>query len=564
MKKSIKITSMAMALALSVSTAVGLVGCNKQPEDTADALDIYILHKGNGVQWCYDMADAFIAEDWVKEKYPNLTINPIVTNDIESYGSGQLNAGEGRNRFDLMFVHLDGQTYAAQGELEDLTQSVYYSTVPGEEQLYIAKHNDSYTFMNRYIDTTNANAEAYYQTTWNHGMNSFVYNETLLTELGYEVPNTTDEFLKICDEVLNRTESQVNGSTYKHSYTIRQAENGYWNYTFPIFWAQYEGIAEYTNFWKGIVDGRYSREIFQQDGIEKSLEFLETALDYETGYFYTGSRADNFMAGQTAFLLGEGIFHSNGDWFDNEMRSVIQKIQAGELSGLGNVTPSQAEAAKNYVFKIMRTPIISALGTKLGIDDATLSAIVEYVDDETGTIAQPVIAVGSNGLTSTGYTADEVIAAVTEARTVVHSLGPKHAGIIPSYAKCKGPAIDFLRFMATDKAQEIYMRATGGSCLPFEYNVKEENPTLYNDMTPFHQAKLDYFCSSKYDVYTLPDDGAFPLAQYGGVTATVDVQYYTTFTTRGNTKTAAQFVADTVNYWSQSKFEEALATAGLN
>lgn len=557
MKKSTKIMSIAMGLALGMS---GLAACNQQPTDQADVLDIYILHKGNGVQWCYDMADAFVKETWVKEKYPNLTISPIVTNDIESYGSGQLNAGEGRNRFDLMFVHLDGQTYAAQGELEDLTQSVYYEKVPGEDIRYIDKHNDSYTFINRYIDTTNPDKEAYYQTTWNHGMDSFVYNETLLTALGYDVPNTTDEFIKICDEVLHRTTDQVNASAYKHSYTIRQAENGYWNYTFPVFWAQYEGIEGYTNFWNGIgPEGNYSHEIFYQKGILESLKFLETALDYDTGYYYTGSRADNFMAGQTAFLLGEGIFHSNGDWFDNEMRSVIQKIQAGELSGLGEVSEEQAQAAKNYVFKIMKTPIISALGTKLGIDDATLSAIVEYVDDETGTVACP------NIVSTNSKPKDEIIAAVKEARTIVHSLGPKHAGIIPEYAKCKGPAIDFLRFMATDKAQEIYMRATGGSCLPFEYNVKEKNPELYDDMTPFHQAKLDYFCSSKYDVYTLPDDGAFPLAQYGGVTATLDVQYYTTFTTRGNTKTAQDFVDDTTAYWEQpGKFAEALATAGLN
>lgn len=557
--------SMALALMLGASTVVGASGCNKQPADTADALDIYVLHKGNGFQWCYDMAAAFIEEDWVKAKYPNLTISPIVVNQEESYGSSMLAAGAGSNRFDLMFAHLDGQTYAAQGELEDLTQSVYYADVPGEEGTkYIEKHNDSYTFINRYLDTTNPNVEKYYQATWNHGTNSFVYNETLLKALGYEVPNTTDEFLAICNAVLNRTTEEVNASAYKHSYTIRQAENGYWNYTFPIFWAQYEGIEEYTNFWNGIVDGEYSNKIFQQKGILKSLEFLETALDYETGYFYTGSRADNYMAGQTAFLLGEGIFHSNGDWFDNEMRSIINKIQAGELSGLGNVSASQAEAAKNYVFKIMRAPIISALGTKLGIDDATLSAIVDYVDDETGTVAKPTISVNAQGYTSTGYTEAEVIAAVKEARTIVHSLGPKHAAVIPSYAKCKGPAIDFLRFMATDKAQEIYMRATGGSCLPFKYNVKVKNPDLYAEMTPFHQAKLDYFCSTKYEVYTLPDDGAFPLAQYGGVAATTDVQYYTTFTTRGNTKTAAQFVQNTIDYWTNNKFMEALATAGLN
>ena len=559
MKTSTKIMSTVMALALGVTTMAGLAGCNKQPPDTADALDIYILHKGNGVQWCYDMKDAFIEQEWVKEKYPNLTINPIVTNDIETYASGQLNAGAGRNRFDLMFVHLNGQIYAAQGMLEDLTESVYNSEVPGEPGVkYIDKHNDSYTFINRYLDTTDKTGTKpakYYQTTWNHGMNSFVYNETLLKGLGFDVPNTTDEFLAICEAVLNRTDAEANASVYKHKYTIRQAENGYWDYTFPIFWAQYEGIEEYTNFWNGLSDGETSNAIFKQKGILKSLEFMEEALDYNTGYFYQGSRNDDFMAGQTSFLMGQGIFHANGDWFDNEMRSVIKGIQEG---GVDNENPD----AKNYVFKIMRTPIISALGEELGIDDKTLSAIVEYVDDETGTVAEPEFVSTKSG---EKYTKEAIIARVTEARSVVHSLGIKHAAVIPEYAKCKGPAIDFLRFMATDEAQEIYMRATGGSCLPFEYNVKEENPDLYNDMTPFHQAKLDYFCASKFDVYTLPDGtyGPFPLAQYGGLAATTTAKYYDTFSVADKKKTAKQIVEDTIAYWTDDKFNEALATAGL-
>lgn len=539
-----KFGSIFMAVALGATTLAGLAGCNKQPEDSVDALDIYVLHKGNGVQWCYDMADAFLQEDWVKAKYPNLTISPIVTNDEESYASGMLNAGAGRNRFDLMFVHLDGQSYAGPtGILEDLTQSVYNSEVPGETGVkYIDKHNDSYTFINRYIDTQNASTEAYYQTTWNHGMNSFVYNETLLTALGKEVPNTTDEFLAICDYVLDIDNRPA--GVYDKTFAIQQAENGYWDYLFPIWWAQYEGLENYKNFWNGIDSNNMrSPAIFDQTGILESLKFMETALTYETGYIAKDSMSYAFMEGQTVFMRGNGIFHANGDWFDNEMSEIAQQIK------------DEGGVASNYVFKIMKTPIISALGDKLGIDDATLSAIVDYVDGDTATVPE---------FTSTeGYTKDEVIDAVKEARTVVHSLGPKHAGIIPKYALCKDPAIDFLRFMATDKAQEIYMRATGGSCLPFKYNVKEKNPTLYGEMTPFHQAKLDYFCSTQYEVYTLPDDGAFPLAQYGGLTATYDVQYYRTFIEEGHTKTAADFIQETKDTWTQDKFNTALATAGM-
>lgn len=534
-----KIGSVMLALALS-SSVMGTAACNRV--DDPNVLEIYVLHKGNGVQWCYDMIDAFKEQAWVKEKYPNLQIAPLTENDVDSFAAGQINAGEGKNRFDLLFTHMDGQSYAGPtGQFEDLTQSVYYSNVPGENIKYIDKHNASYTFVNRYIDVSDENNESYYQTSWNSGMDSIVYNETLLTALGKDVPNTTDEFIEICDYILD-LESRPKG-IYDKTFAIQQAKSRYWDYLFPVWWAQYQGVDGYLDFWNGIDNNRLSINVFDQQGREESLKLFEKILKYETGYVAKDSMSYEFMAGQTMFLKGNGVFHVNGDWFDNEMSEIVAQIKAS------------GDAAANYKFKLMRLPIISALGTKLGITDDTLSAIVDYVDGETNTAPT---------FTSTeGYTNEEVINAVCEARSVVHSLGTKHAAIIPKYAKAKDIAIDFLRFMATDIAQEIYMKATGGSSLPFEYNVKEKNIKLYNSLTPFHQSRLDYFNADKFEIYTLPDDESFPLAQYGGLTATYNVQYWNTFHAEGNKVTAADIIEETKEFWDREKWETALASAGI-
>ena len=533
--------SLVLALAMGTSI-VGMTACNNRHVDDPNVLEIYVLHKGNGVQWCYDMVDAFKEQDWVKEKYPNLQVAALTTNDVDSFAAGQINAGEGKNRFDLLFTHMDGQSYAGPtGQFEDLTQSVYYADVPGENVKYIDKHNASYTFVNRFIDTSNENSESYYQTSWNHGMDSIVYNETLLTALGKDVPNTTDEFIAICDYVLDINNRPA--GVYDKTFAIQQAKSRYWDYLYPVWWAQYQGIDGYLDFWNGIDNNRLSINIFDQQGREESLKIFEKVLKFETGYVAQDSMSHEFMQGQTMFLRGNGIFHVNGDWFDNEMSDITAQIKA------------EGGVVANYKFKIMRLPIISALGTKLGIDDATLSAVVDYVDGETETV--PTIN------STEGYTSEEVVNAVCEARSIVHSLGTKHAGIIPKYAAAKDEAIDFLRFMATDIAQDIYLKATGGSSLPFEYNVKEKNPELYNSLTPFHQSRLDYFNEEKFEIYTLPDDESFPLAQYGGLTANYNLMYWNTFHAQGNTTTAADIIAETKEFWDQEKWETALASAGI-
>ena len=71
--------------------------------------------------------------------------------------------------------------------------------------------------------------------------------------------------------------------------------------------------------------------------------------------------------------------------------------------------------------------------------------------------------------------------------------------------------------MATDKAQEIYMKATGGASLPFEYNVQEKNPALYNDFYDMQKDRLTYEYNTVHGINILPASSTFPLARYGNL-----------------------------------------------
>ncbi len=520
---------------LLAATTVSFAACKKAVPDTEDYLQIFCTDAGYGTQWCVDMIEAFKEEDWVKEKYPNLQIPAPTLNDNQSYASNQLSSGAKVNTYDLLFGMKCNDFAGPNGQLLDLTDVLYNSTVPGENVTYKEKMNDSYVDSNRYIDVTGALDDSYYMTSWAGGMNSIIYNASIFEEKGYAVPNTTKELEALCAKYKQDT----NGGGYCF---IQSNGDDYWMYLFPIWWAQYEGIDNYLDFWNGISGGRYSTDIFNQMGRQYSLGVYQDLLAYSKAYVDLQSAVQGFMPVQTMFLQGQALMHVNGDWFSSEMQTMMDSIKAQ-----GGVVPE---------LKTMRLPIISALGTKLGITDEELSAAVSYVDKTAGgeSVEKPALNSSKN------ITTDEVISTVREARGIVHSVGTGHTAVIPSYATAKNAAVDFLRFMATDKGLEIYMRATGGAALPFDFDLSD---SLYNELTSLHKSKMDYFQSSL-DIYTLPSDTIFPLARFGDLKPFVNARYYSNFTAQNVAKTPEDYMKETKDAWTDKKFADALNAAGLS
>ena len=513
-----------------------VAGCNhlKEVPDTEETLQIFVWKAGYGTDWCDALIEKFQEQDWVKEKYPNLNILKTYSDAI-TFASSRLSAGE-RNTFDLIFSAPMQTFYGENGAVIDLTEVVYNSEVPGEGILYKDKINQSYRFSSRYIDVNNPNVEKYYCVPWAGGMGGIIYNEDILNQFNVKIPNTTDELLAVCETIM-QNKGQNNGK-YNKGYSFIQASDAveYFEYLFPIWWAQYEGVDNYINFWSGIVNNRYSKNIFLQQGRKYALEVMAKILDYNEGYLLRESFTLEYMPSQLSFFNGNAVFHVNGDWLENEMRDLTKDIK------------------DMNTFKTMRTPIISELGVKLGITDAQLSALVDYVD---GVAEKPTFS------STEGYTEEEVIEIVAEARSIVHSIGARHQAVVPKVAKGKNVAIDFLRFMATDIAQEVYMRETGGNNLPFNYNVKEKNIELYNSISTIHQSRLDYFYNGHYETYTLPLEEGFPLKMYGGLQPFVNMSLYSTLSSSGNKKTPEDFMNETINEWNDDKWNRALRMAGI-
>lgn len=537
MKNFKKIVCGVCALVLSLGA---LVGCGGKTPDTPETLEIYVLDRGYGSAWCNDMIDLFKSQEWVREKYPNLKV-VFNHNDNEAFAEGRLNAGAKVNTIDLFFgIQITSFAGGPNGQFLDLTEEVYNRNVPGEDILYKDKMQDSFRVANRYVDVNAADVETYYTTSWAGGMNTIFYNADVLKQFNIKVPNTTKELVAAC-ATIKANEGKDNGK-YNRGYSFIQSKDAnYWFDVFNVWWAQYEGVQRFTDFWNGIDENRYSTDIFKQKGRMASLEVHRDILSYDLGYLDPKSFSYEYLQSQTALLQGDAVFHMNGDWFENEMRTTSEKLASqGKLNDV----------------HMMRLPVVSALGEKLGITDKQLSLLIDYVDG--------VISEKPEFTSSTGYSEEKVIAAVTEARSITNGMGNQHNAAIPFYATAKDVAVDFLRFMATDIALESYIRTTGGASLPFDYSVKEKNPALYNELGPMQKDRFDYLENGRYEVVMLPEENSFPLARYGGLTPFVYTDYYYNFRGAENVKSPQKYWDDTLAAWTEgNKFQMALANAGL-
>ena len=538
-----------MGLLLSVAS---LSGCGRDVPDTVETLEVYCVDAGYGSEWCQVLLDLFGEQEWVQEKYPNLQILPLRHNDVATYAANRIDSGANSNTIDLFFgtfLHSYAGTRTDGGELiVDLTDSVYNAQVPGEDILYKDKMLDSYYESNRYVDPLNPSAEdKFYYTSWAGGMNGIIYNEEILEQFGCDVPNTTDELLEICALVMANEgldNGRYNGG-FSFMYSAKDTDY-ISDYLLPVWWAQYEGADGYRNFWNGLSENRCSVNIFRQMGRLYSLEAFADLVNYDTGYVTRSAATYGYMESQTLMLRGNGVFHVNGDWFDIEMQSIREQIEA--------------EGGDQYTLKMMRTPVISAIVEKTpSITEAAETAGIT-ADEMLSNVIDAVDA-GEDGYT--GIDPDDY-QTIRKARSIIHTAGPNHTAVIPSYAAGKDVAVDFLRFMATDIALEAYMRTTLGAGLPFEYDVKTKNPELYASFSAIEQSRVDYFSDPNLEITILPSENAFPLARYGGVDMFINDRYFSTFGVSGNTVTPQDFYDQTWESWNEpGRWENACSQAGL-
>ena len=257
--KKIFTKMLAAAISMAICCSV-LIGCSRTP-DHDQFLEIYCLDIGYGWEWTEALAKDFGELDWVKEKYPDYDFK-VNHNDRYTFASETIGAGPNGNSTDIMFFDsmfaVFSEQYNGESVAADLTEIVYKQKVPGEDILFEDKMSAAYRSANIDQDTGK-----YRSVSWQAGMISILYNATLFEKLELKVPNTTDELIGIAEDVKemggknenykNPPKTEEMKGPRDYAFTASPKVN-YWRYAFPVWWAQYEGYEQYSNFYNGIVD----------------------------------------------------------------------------------------------------------------------------------------------------------------------------------------------------------------------------------------------------------------------------------------------------------------------
>lgn len=526
----------AMLLAAITCFTLCSVGCKKRVANDDQTLEIYVLQAGYGSDWLDAIIGEFKKQEWAKEKYPKMNVVVSTRNREWSFAPGRIKAGGVINTCDLffgidlqkVFIERDKEGNPYLADLSD----VYASTVPGEDVVFADKVIDSFNASSLFYDKA-LHKNVRYAVTWAAGMDGILYNEALFAQNNWEVPLTTDELKKLCDDIAksNLTSPITSNKVFPF---VQSSNTEYWRFMFPLWWAQYEGYENYCNYYKGEVDGYLDSAVVKQKGRLRSLEAIETFLSGDNKYLHENAGALQYRDAQVRFLMGEGVMHVNGDWFNLEMAEDLKVYKSAKI-------------------KMMRTPVLSSIIEKLPTvnDDETLHKVIEAVD---------------NGETSYEGVSAADFKAVKEARTIIESIGPNHNAVIPEYASAKELAKDFLRFMATDIANEAYAKATDGAAMPFKYSLAEKSPETFGKASDLQKSRIAYYNDAHVKAQVLPSPYAFSLYTYGKLLPRTTYSGSLEFAFYNKTHTAQGIYDGDIKYWtdnSNRNWNTAVALANL-
>lgn len=494
MKAMKRIMSVLMALLMLLSMAAcgkkeNTVMNSDNPDEIVQnttTLNIMILHKGYGFKWLEALKNGFEAAN------PGVTVNlttiskgDIIKGDIKNYKKSDYDLYFDINATGMASLVQEYGTYYAGNQALRPLNDVLNSEIPGEGITVKEKMNASVLkgYQHEGRGTEDTADDVYYGLPYVTGAMGLYYNETVINnalgEGNWEIPNTTDELIALCERLKAAgCHILVPGSLDQYAKSF-----------FLANWAQYEGLDNYLKFFDGVgFDSDRGREtaksslIYHQEGRLASMEVAFQLLDPDNGFILPNTAeigVSNLNDYQKRFVDPKNklAFYFCGDWLMQEL--------------LDNSGTDGSES----VVKMMKTPVISSIiDSKNGYsvdqeerlpnvnDDATLSAVVDYVD-------------GASDSLPAGVT-DSEVAFIREARSIMGSNNDVHSVYAPAFSNAKTLANNFLIYMASDEGIQLFKDNCTGGFAPYEYEYEGLNAT---EQSIYEATKNGVFvCDFKY------------------------------------------------------------------
>ena len=470
-----------LCLLLAVVMLLGLCACGDTSDegDEANNADAYIdkyadrattvtlcyYEGGYGIQWLRAVAADYMdnVNTDVYISFKSSTDNNVAREKIAAQ----------TGTYDFYYIEVD--MFNKTGVLEELTDWLDMD-VPGEAGVKVRDKIDQ-----QWIDYYTEDGKLYQMPTTNMMGWNWTYNKTLLDatlgEGNWEVPNTTDELFAMGQTLFD---NNVFLSAFAGQDTTGGAN--YLRYCYEVWFAQMTGMEGWNNYYNCLYNNNgtyelakdYPHNVVQnQYAIEQTYLVAQTLCQGKGGAEFMHAKSESLSFLDTQFLLSQGGFRGAQDYpiaFYYNGAAAEQEMSGYVADG---IIPQQD-------IRAMKMPVISAIlyrTPSIG-DDATLSAVVDYVDGK--------------GELPAGVT-EEDADIVREARNMVGELVCREF-VITKNAQNKDVIKDFLAYLTSDRAQLIAAQNCNGlPVLNYGYVPNEED--LGFPLSQFSQ-----------DIYTILED----------------------------------------------------------
>lgn len=296
----------------------------------------------------------------------------------------------------------------------------------------------------------------YYALPLQAGTTGIVYNKKLFNEYGLTEPKTMAEMWKLMEDIDNlprNNDSSANNDICAMIYPSAAVE--YWNYITEAYWGQLLGV-DGRNEFNELVD-LDTKVVGYQKYYEAIFDNVKTFGNKGPGDVHAITTSSSHTLTLAAFAQQKALMTICGDWVVNEMGGAMNKEDLG----------------------FMLTPLICDVNTKKVIAKATPSSeVFDGVDmSDSAAVAateDKYIKVAKAEVDTSVIPDEDINNDYIYFRKVTYSNLGQVNGIVPAKAKNIEYGKQFLAFLASDEALDIYYRKTG-AWLPFKYDFTEND-----------------------------------------------------------------------------------------
>ena len=430
-----------------------------QYSDRPNTVTLCYYEGGYGIDWL-----RAVAADYMENVNTEVYISFKASTDNEVTRE-KISAQTGT--YDFYYIEVD--MFNRTDVLEDLTGWLD-TEVPGEAGVKVRDKIDQ-----KWIDYYMEDGKLYQMPATNMMGWNWTYNKTLLDatlgEGNWKLPNTTEEFFAMGQ---NLFDNGVFLTAFAGQDTTGGAD--YLRYCYEVWFAQTLGLEEWSNYYNCLYNNNGTYELAKEYpqniadnrfAIEETYKVAQTLCQGKNGAEFIHSKAESLSFLDAQFLLSQGGFRGAQDYpiafyYNGAM---AEKEMAGYVAD--GIVPEQD-------IRVMKMPVISAITNRTPsiTDDATLSAVVDYVD-------------GVSAELPAGVT-EEDAAVVREARNMVGELVCREF-VVTKSANHKEIILDFLAYLTSDRAQLVAAQNCNG--LPvLNYGYVPTEADLGFAVSPFTQS----------------------------------------------------------------------------